>query len=71
MPPLTAQVVENTLYGIRILDAAVRRLGDHSNEPFVATPYLAAVARKIRFTTSVLKLAIRQPVIVAKRKNIR
>jgi probable F420-dependent oxidoreductase len=35
-------------------------------EPFVAIPYLAAVARKIRFTTSVLKLAIRQPVIVAK-----
>jgi probable F420-dependent oxidoreductase len=35
-------------------------------EPFVAIPYLAAVARDIRFTTSVLKLAIRQPVIVAK-----
>ncbi|MFL3654500.1 MAG: TIGR03619 family F420-dependent LLM class oxidoreductase [Halioglobus sp.] len=35
-------------------------------EPFVAIPYLAAATDKIRFTTSVIKLAIRQPVIVAK-----
>ena len=35
-------------------------------EPFVAIPYLAAATEKIRFTTSVIKLAIRQPVIVAK-----
>lgn len=35
-------------------------------EPFVAIPYLAAVTEKLRFTTSVVKLAIRQPVIVAK-----
>ena len=34
-------------------------------EPFIAIPYLAAVTEKIRFTTSVVKLAIRQPVIVA------
>ena len=35
-------------------------------EPFVAIPYLAARTEKLRFTTSVIKLAIRQPVIVAK-----
>ena len=35
-------------------------------EPFVAIPYLAARAEKLHFTTSVVKLAIRQPVIVAK-----
>lgn len=35
-------------------------------EPFVAIPYLAASTERIRFTTSVIKLAIRQPVIVAK-----
>jgi probable F420-dependent oxidoreductase len=35
-------------------------------EPFVAIPYLAAATENIRFTTSVIKLAIRQPVIVAK-----
>lgn len=35
-------------------------------EPFVAIPYLAAITENIRFTTSVVKLAIRQPVIVAK-----
>ena len=35
-------------------------------EPFVAVPYLAARTEKLRFTTSVIKLAIRQPVIVAK-----
>jgi probable F420-dependent oxidoreductase len=35
-------------------------------EPFVAIPYLAARTEKLRYTTSVVKLAIRQPVIVAK-----
>jgi probable F420-dependent oxidoreductase len=35
-------------------------------EPFVAIPYLAARTEKLRFTTSVVKLAIRQPAIVAK-----
>ena len=35
-------------------------------EPFVAIPYLAARCQKLRFTTSVVKLAIRQPLIVAK-----
>ena len=35
-------------------------------EPFVGIPYLAAVTERIRFTTSVVKLAIRQPVVVAK-----
>jgi len=35
-------------------------------EPFVAIPYLAARTEKLRFTTSVIKLAIRQPLIVAK-----
>jgi probable F420-dependent oxidoreductase len=35
-------------------------------EPFVAIPYLAARTGKLRFTTSVVKLAIRQPAIVAK-----
>jgi len=35
-------------------------------EPFVAIPYLAAQTEKIRFSTSVMKLAIRQPVVVAK-----
>lgn len=35
-------------------------------EPFVAIPYLAARCEKLRFTTSVVKLAIRQPLIVAK-----
>ena len=35
-------------------------------EPFVAIPAMAAVTSKIRFTTSVVKLAIRQPVMVAK-----
>ncbi|MFT4520816.1 MAG: putative F420-dependent oxidoreductase [Halioglobus sp.] len=35
-------------------------------EPFVAIPYLAALTQNLRFTTSVVKLAIRQPVIVAK-----
>lgn len=35
-------------------------------EPFVAIPYLAARTERLRFTTSVVKLAIRQPAIVAK-----
>ncbi|MCY4046419.1 MAG: TIGR03619 family F420-dependent LLM class oxidoreductase [Cellvibrionales bacterium] len=35
-------------------------------EPFVAIPYLAATTEKIRFTTSVTKLPIRNPVILAK-----
>jgi alkanesulfonate monooxygenase SsuD/methylene tetrahydromethanopterin reductase-like flavin-dependent oxidoreductase (luciferase family) len=35
-------------------------------EPFVAVPAMAAITSKIRFTTSVMKLAIRQPVVVAK-----
>lgn len=35
-------------------------------EPFVVTPAMAAVTSKIRFSTSVYKLAIRQPVVVAK-----
>lgn len=35
-------------------------------EPFVAIPYMAAVTSKIRFTTSVVKLPIRHPVLVAK-----
>lgn len=35
-------------------------------EPFVAIPYMAAVTEKIRFTTSVVKLPIRNPVLVAK-----
>jgi probable F420-dependent oxidoreductase len=35
-------------------------------EPFVIIPYLAAITEKIRFTTSVYKLAVHQPVIVAK-----
>jgi probable F420-dependent oxidoreductase len=35
-------------------------------EPFVVVPAMAAVTSKIRFTTSVVKLAIRQPVVVAK-----
>lgn len=35
-------------------------------EPFIIIPYLAAITEKIRFTTSVLKLAVRQPVVVAK-----
>lgn len=35
-------------------------------EPFIAIAYMAAVTSKIRFTTSVLKLPIRNPVLVAK-----
>jgi len=35
-------------------------------EPLVAIPALAMVATKLRFTTTVMKLAIRQPAIVAK-----
>ncbi|HPB46757.1 MAG TPA: TIGR03619 family F420-dependent LLM class oxidoreductase [Microthrixaceae bacterium] len=35
-------------------------------EPFVLIPTLAAVTERIKFATFVLKLAIRQPVIVAK-----
>lgn len=35
-------------------------------EPFVLIPALAAVTERIRFTTFVMKLAIRQPVLVAK-----
>ncbi|MEM1112828.1 MAG: TIGR03619 family F420-dependent LLM class oxidoreductase [Pseudomonadota bacterium] len=35
-------------------------------EPFVVIPYLAARTEKLKFTTSVIKLAIRQPAIVAK-----
>ena len=35
-------------------------------EPFVVVPAMAAITSKIRFTTSVMKLAIRQPVVVAK-----
>jgi len=35
-------------------------------EPFVVIPAMAAITSKIRFTTSVVKLAIRQPAIVAK-----
>ncbi len=35
-------------------------------EPFVAVPAMAAITSRIRFTTSVMKLAIRQPVVVAK-----
>ena len=35
-------------------------------EPFTLIPYLAAVTEKLRFTTFVVKLPIRNPVIVAK-----
>ena len=35
-------------------------------EPFVIVPAMAAVTEKLRFSTSVYKLAIRQPVVVAK-----
>lgn len=35
-------------------------------EPFVAIPWMAGVTKKIRFTTSVVKLPIRNPVLVAK-----
>lgn len=35
-------------------------------EPFVAIPFLAAHCPNIRFSTSVVKLAIRQPAVVAK-----
>ena len=35
-------------------------------DPFVLTAYMAAKTEKIRFTTSIMKLAIRQPVMVAK-----
>lgn len=35
-------------------------------EPFSLIPAMGAVTTKIRFTTSVMKLAIRQPVVVAK-----
>ena len=35
-------------------------------EPFCAIPWLAAVTRRLRFTTSVVKLPIRNPVLVAK-----
>lgn len=35
-------------------------------EPFTLIPYLAAVTETIRFTTFVVKLPIRQPVLVAK-----
>lgn len=35
-------------------------------EPFVAIPFMAAATEKIRFTTSVVKLPIRHPVLVAK-----
>ncbi len=35
-------------------------------EPFILIPYLAAQTKSIRFSTSVVKLAIRQPAIVAK-----
>ena len=35
-------------------------------EPFCAIPAMAAVTEKIRFTTSVVKLPIRHPVLVAK-----
>lgn len=35
-------------------------------EPFIAIPAMAAVTEKLRFTTSVYKLAIRNPVITAK-----
>ncbi len=35
-------------------------------EPFVIIPYLAGITRKLRFTTSVYKLAVHQPVGLAK-----
>lgn len=35
-------------------------------EPFVLVPFLAGQTEKIRFSTSVMKLAVRQPVMVAK-----
>jgi probable F420-dependent oxidoreductase len=35
-------------------------------EPFALVPYLAALTERIRFTTFVVKLAIRPPVLVAK-----
>lgn len=35
-------------------------------EPFSVIPAMGAVTTKLRFTTSVMKLAIRQPVVVAK-----
>ena len=34
-------------------------------DPFSVIPAMGAVTTKLRFTTSVLKLAIRQPVVVA------
>ncbi len=35
-------------------------------EPFSLIPYMAALTTKLKFSTSVLKLPIRNPVIVAK-----
>ena len=35
-------------------------------EPFITIPYMAAATKHIRFTTSVVKLPIRNPVLVAK-----
>ena len=35
-------------------------------EPFSAVPWMAAVTRKLKFSTSVMKLPVRHPVIVAK-----
>ncbi|NQV65633.1 MAG: TIGR03619 family F420-dependent LLM class oxidoreductase [SAR86 cluster bacterium] len=35
-------------------------------DPFILTAHMAAVTQQIRFSTSIIKLAIRQPVLVAK-----
>ena len=35
-------------------------------EPFSAVPWMAAVTRKLKFSTSVMKLPVRHPVLVAK-----
>jgi probable F420-dependent oxidoreductase len=38
-------------------------------EPFSLIPYLGAVTERLRFTTFVVKLAVRQPVLVAKQAS--
>jgi probable F420-dependent oxidoreductase len=38
-------------------------------EPFALIPYLGAVTERLRFTTFVVKLAVRQPVLVAKQAS--
>jgi probable F420-dependent oxidoreductase len=71
----SSMVVPDSLCYPQVTDSEYPYFGDGSNdflegkpfiEPFTLIPAMAAVTTKLRFTTFVMKLPIREPVLVAK-----